>query len=189
MDENVDRVRQSILDNICYTDIHILINCIDDDAIKDVIKADEIETPTQSETTYKNDGCPICLEEYSTDVIMKVALCGHCLCQTCWEHIIQSNKCICPECRTNWRIPTGEDEIIPYNEDDIFEMVNSDNDEGLLEIIDYGKLITAVLETEELTHILGVDMVSEDTEGFETPDKYRERIGGGENYVILCRRE
>jgi len=189
MDENLDRVRSSILENICYTDIHILIECIDDDAVKDVIKADEIEVTNQSETTYNNDSCPICLEEYSTDVIMKVAVCGHCLCQTCWEHIIQSNKCLCAECRANWRIPIGEDEIIPYDEEDIIEMVNSDNSDALLEIIDYGKLITAVLDTEELTSILGVDMICENKEGFETPDKYRQRIGGGDVYIILFRRE
>jgi hypothetical protein len=194
MEEAEDRVNGYIMDDICNTSPQLLLDCVREDANKVL---NEREQREQSETTYDNDCCPICFEDYENgddvatedfdnDVgVKKVAICGHTLCYKCWHHITHSRNSVCPECREVWNEATEETE---YTLEDI-EMLCEDESNILFDIIDTDRLVELVLQTSNSCDIIGFDFMDENTEGFDTPDKYRERIGGGYEYTIWYRKD
>jgi hypothetical protein len=182
-EESEDRVNGYIIDDICNTSPQILLDCVREDAKKVV---EEREQREQSETTYDNDCCPICFEDYeTTECIKKVAICGHTLCYNCWHHITHSRNSVCAECREVWNETTEGTE---YTIEDI-EMLCEEESNILFDIIDTDRLVELVLQTEYACNIIGFDFADVNTEGIDTPDKYRERIGGGYEYAIWYRKD
>ncbi len=51
--------------------------------------------PTVPIKEYKNDSCPICLEDYDTNKRKHITLCGHCFHDTCFT---EWNNIYCPLC-------------------------------------------------------------------------------------------
>jgi len=53
--------------------------------------------------TTKEMECPICYEEFKTDIVSK---CGHCACEKCMVKMCQANVMTCPMCRSDaFRFP------------------------------------------------------------------------------------
>lgn len=189
LEEFDDRVKNAILQNICNTSPELLFLCLRDDAQKEVEEQEPREPREQNETTYHNDNCPVCFEEYENEIIKKVAICGHCLCNDCWEHIINSNNSICPECREVWDEATDEDEINIQMED-IEMFIENEDDDMLLRIINQDELVERILQTEDPCEILGgYEDIDDNIEGFDTPLKYRQLLEGGNEFKILWMRD
>jgi hypothetical protein len=163
-----------------------LLYCVKEDAIR-VIELELEPQREQSETTYPNDGCPVCLEKYNENIEMKVAICGHCLCNGCWKHITQSNNSICPECREVWNEVKHYDEL-EYDLDDIEELCFQNDNATLLEIIDDEALIEMVFQSRVHYEILGYEGQTDNTEGLDRPLKYRQLPFGENQFKILWNR-
>jgi hypothetical protein len=167
---------------IHYQDIQTLHNHLLNDARKPDVEPREPRE--QNETTYDNSSCPVCFDDYE-ETTKKVAICGHTLCLTCWEHIIGSSNCRCPECREVWD-EINENEF--YTERDLRIMCDEEDDE-LYNIIDIPNLVNSVLEDEEIVDILNFEEEYTNDEGFDTPDKYRQLQDGGNTFQIFVKRD
>jgi hypothetical protein len=89
----------------------------------------------------------------------------------------------------DWDEDEDEDEDeVNYTIEDINFLCEEEDDTMLLTIIDNDKLIDRVLQTDDPCDLLGFEWVDENTESYDTPDKYRERLGGGYEYKIYIRR-
>ena len=164
-----------------FQDIQTLHNYLLFDAKKtDVEPREPIE---QNETTYDNSSCPVCFDDYEKTT-KKVAICGHTLCLNCWEHIIGSSNCRCPECREDWD-EINEDEF--YTERDLRRMCDEEDDE-LYNIIDIPSLVNSVLEEGEVVSILGFEEEYTNDEGMDTPDKYQQLQDGGNTFQIFVKK-
>jgi hypothetical protein len=60
-------------------------------------------SPSADLTIYGSENCPVCLEEWTADdVIKKTAKCGHSCCLTCMQSVVASTKPLCPVCRADY---------------------------------------------------------------------------------------
>ena len=174
-----ERTLEYIKEHICYFNRGILFQNLKPDIYKEIIEYDSEEE--EPEKVYENDNCPICLECYDeNDVIKKVGCCGHMCCEGCYSTIINSNNSRCPTCREVWDDATNEPEYVEWEKDDIKELCDGEDIETLNEIIDVNGVKEDVINYDGYSQTLGY----EDYEYYYDNVKYR-----GENnevgYVLV----
>ena len=100
----VELVEDDIEDHLCSINRNILLEYIDEEAIKDMeahlIESDEndgYEEPEVGGKWFKCESCPICFEKLEDDDNQFIPKCGHPVCGDCKKNI---NKC--PTCRASY---------------------------------------------------------------------------------------
>lgn len=154
-----DKTKEYIRENIHYFNHQIIFDCIKDDVYKYEIDSEDIseeEEEEEPEKIYDNESCPVCLEEYNDN--KRIGCCGHIVCQSCYDHITDSNNSRCPECREDWTITHHiNSEKVEFELDDIRELCDSENYETLNQIINIDELCDRVVSVDGYADILGYD--------------------------------
>jgi hypothetical protein len=156
-EEDLDnRTLEYVKEHLCYFNKTILFHNLKPDIYKEVIEYDSEEE--EPEKVYENDNCPICLECYDdNDIIKKVGCCGHMCCNGCYNHIINSNNSRCPTCREVWDDATNETEYIEWEQDDINELCEGEDIDLLNEIIDVNGVKDDVINYDGYSQTLGFE--------------------------------
>lgn len=144
----------------------ILTENIKPNIYKKIIKNDNLET--EPKKVFDSDGCPVCLSsyiketdnitdvDYSDKVEHHIPVCGHMICKTCYNHIVNSHKCKCPTCRVSWAVKPST-EYVKWTNDDIEELCYDENNELLNEIIDIEGVVSMIAERYSYNSILNCD--------------------------------
>jgi hypothetical protein len=129
----------------------------------------EIEIP-EPEKKYELDDCPICMEKLEENTVF--GHCGHCLCNDCFDTIINSKNSICPTCRAVWdynyeTITEDREVERDITIEDIDELCDEENFDVLYDIVDIEALGQYAVNVDGYSHTLGCYV-----EYLESCDKY-----------------
>jgi len=203
-----DQCIEYATDNLSYFNRNMLFESIKySERVKEIyhIESEESEESEEQEKTepeikYENESCPVCFCEYTTGVEEDLTndkerecfgICGHKLCEPCYETITCSNNSRCPVCREVWDDITDDtssrDTEIFWNLEDIDVLCEEDDNDTLTRIVAVDELVEAVIRYDGIETILGYETSVEVGGLTGTPDEYRELTGGGYEYVVMCR--
>lgn len=175
-----EKALEYVKENICYFNRTTIYHNLKENVYKEIIEY-EVEEPEEPEKVFENDSCPVCMEEYDNDnVIKKIACCGHMTCLNCYTHIIHSNSSKCPTCRELWEDEeeNNEPELIEYEDEDINELCENEDWETLNEIINIEGVKDDAIMADGYAHILGY-------EDYESYDNTRFRNETNNSLIIL----
>jgi len=191
-------------ENLSYFNRSMLFESIKHtEQVKEIYHIESEESEEQEkqepEIKYENESCPVCFCEYTTGVEEDLTndkemecfgVCGHKLCEPCYETITCSNNSRCPVCREVWDDITDDtssrDTEILWNQEDIDVLCEEEDNDTLNRIIAVDELVEAIIRYDGYENILGYDTSVEVGGLTGTPDRYRELTGGGYEYVVMC---
>lgn len=154
------KVMDYVSENICHFNRNVIFNNLIEGIYKEVNEyenEDEYEDE-EPEKVFENDSCPVCMEEYDMEnVIKKIACCGHMCCNGCYTHIINLSNSRCPTCRKEWDNEETETEYIEWTYDDIEELCDEEDYRTLTDIINLQGLCDDVTYSDGYAHTLGYE--------------------------------
>lgn len=156
-DELEEKTIEYIKENIHYFNPNCLFDNIKEGVYKYEVESEDVsDEEEEPEKIFDNECCPVCLEEYNDN--KKVGCCGHTICEDCYNHIINSNKQKCPECRADWQHTYHIDsEKVEFELSDIQELCDNEDYAVLNDIIDIEGLCENVVNVDGYAHTLGYD--------------------------------